>query len=144
MPGALTRGKRITDLKEHFESKLTTGREGDHWSLDSKLNNRGYCVISVGDGQREYAHRVAYRLYVGEIPEGLEIDHLCRVTWCVNPAHLEPVTRRENLLRAHRFCKNGHDQTRPGARYVRPKTGNGMCRVCQADRRKKTYRESGR
>jgi hypothetical protein len=45
------------------------------------------------------AHRHSYRLFVGEIPDGLFIDHLCRVRNCVNPAHLEPVTRKENILR---------------------------------------------
>ena len=45
------------------------------------------------------AHRFAYEEYVGPIPDGLQIDHLCRNKWCVNPEHLEPVTCRENALR---------------------------------------------
>lgn len=45
------------------------------------------------------AHRWAYEHYLGPVPEGLDLDHLCRVRHCVNPLHLEPVTRRENLLR---------------------------------------------
>lgn len=52
-------------------------------------------------GKRQFsAYRVAYELIVGPIPEGLELDHLCRVTECVNPAHLEPVPRDENMRRA--------------------------------------------
>jgi hypothetical protein len=45
------------------------------------------------------AHRFSYELLVGPIPEGLQIDHLCRVPSCVRPSHLEPVTHRENGLR---------------------------------------------
>lgn len=48
-----------------------------------------------------YAHRVAYEALAGPIPDGLDLDHLCRVRLCVNPLHLEPVTRQVNLLRGH-------------------------------------------
>lgn len=63
------------------------------------------------------AHRFAYELLVGPIPKELELDHLCRVRHCVNPSHLEPVTRQINVLRgeappARQFrqthCKRGH------------------------------------
>lgn len=63
-----------------------------------KSTRRGYGQISVGQRVMP-THRAAYREWCGEIPEGLELDHLCRVPTCVNPAHLEPVTHRENVLR---------------------------------------------
>ena len=58
------------------------------------------------------AHRWIYEQLVGPIPDGLELDHLCRVPLCVNPCHLEPVTHRENMRRARlSVCKRGHDLT---------------------------------
>jgi len=92
----------------------------------------GYGWMSVPDGwtgvlgrRQEAAHRVSYRLYKGDIPEGLEIDHLCRVRSCVNPDHLEAVTRRENVLRGvglaainavKTHCKHGHLLSGPNLR----------------------------
>lgn len=65
------------------------------------LNSRGYPCFSVG-GWSQLAHRLAYQDAFGEIPEGLTIDHLCRVKRCVNPDHLEAVTRGENARRTRR------------------------------------------
>ena len=68
-------------------------------------------------GKHFLAHRMIYELLVGPIPDGLEIDHLCRNRGCVNPGHMEPVTHRENLMRgdtvaaanpAKTHCIRGH------------------------------------
>lgn len=70
--------------------------ENGCWLWQGCLNVRGYGQL--GKGSRA-AHRVFYERHVGPIPEGLTIDHLCRVRHCVNPAHMEPVTVAENVRR---------------------------------------------
>lgn len=67
------------------------------WEWVGTITNSGYGSLS--DSGQVLAHRFAYELLVGPIPEGLQIDHLCNVRNCVNPAHLEPVTGLENMRR---------------------------------------------
>lgn len=91
------------------------------------------------NGKTSYAHRMAYELFIGPIPEGLVLDHLCRERGCVNPRHLEPVTYLENCKRApvhvvHRGikteCCHGH-----GPQYVYfSKKGIRSCRRCDVVR----------
>ena len=64
------------------------------WIWRGRIAPNGYGRLGS-----KYAHRVMYELHVGPIPTGLDVDHLCRVRHCVNPRHLEPVTRSENLRR---------------------------------------------
>jgi hypothetical protein len=65
------------------------------------LNWNGYGRVTY-KGRLAGAHRVAYEIFKGPIPDGLQLDHLCRVRNCVNPEHLEPVTPSENTLRGYR------------------------------------------
>lgn len=74
------------------------------WHWTGGLNNCGYGQVGF-NGRTTPAHRAVYELLVGPIPKGLQLDHLCHVRICVNPDHLEPVTKRENMLRAGR--RNG-------------------------------------
>lgn len=105
-------------------------------------DGKGYGVAWYDDKLRK-AHTVAWELINGPVPSGLELDHLCRVTLCVNPAHTEPVTHAENLARgdspsavAHRTgrCVAGrHDLTGENI-YVNP-NGRGIeCRACRNER----------
>jgi hypothetical protein len=88
-------------------------------------------------GRPAKTHRVSYESFRGAVPAGLDLDHLCRVRHCVNPWHLEPVTRRVNLLRganpisiAHLAgtCTRGHAMT-PDNTYQAP-GGQRKCRAC--------------
>ena len=110
------------------------------WLWQGKLTHDGYGRF--GSDSRQYAHRYAYDMVVGQIPEGMELDHLCETPACVNPAHLKVVTHRANLLRGNSFsgvnarklyCKRGHpfDGTNT---YVRP-NGHRNCRTCHREDR---------
>lgn len=83
-------------IPERFEVKVDKASPGGCW-LWTGANNGRYPVFQKGG---RYAHRWSYEHHVGPIPEGYEVDHLCRVTLCVNPAHLEAVTPQENKRRA--------------------------------------------
>lgn len=85
------------------------------------------------------AHKIVYEILVGEVPEGMQLDHLCKIPLCVNPKHLEIVTPRENIMRSNGLaavnakkthCKNGHEFTEDNI-YVPPKRPNRRyCRKC--------------
>jgi len=115
------------------------------WSKVSKTENcwnwTGWLRLGYGQfnvGRRKFAaHRVAYELTVGPIPEGMQLDHLCRNTRCVNPAHLEPVTPVENTHRGTQpaadnarktHCKNGHPLSGDNLQIVF--NGRRRCRIC--------------
>lgn len=96
----------------------------------------GYGYTNV-DRQRTLAHRFAYELLVGPIPDGLHIDHLCRVRLCVNPAHLEAVTQAENNRRAfvankQPTCRHGHLNIPENRCSNGP--GRTMCRLCNREK----------
>lgn len=99
----------------------------------------GYGDFKVG--RRSYlAHRISYEAFIGAIPSGFQLDHLCRNRWCVNPWHLEPVTNRENCLRGRSptiliylsgHCGAGHEMKGENV-YVRPDGGRD-CRACNRE-----------
>jgi len=97
----------------------------------------GYACVRVA-GRLVKAHRYSYELEEGPIPAGLDLDHLCRVRACVQVAHLEPVTRRENVIRGDTFKGDqgtfgcGHARTAANKRATR--RPGGQCRECDRKR----------
>lgn len=69
------------------------------WHWQGRINEQGYGLTSINGKNKVPAHRFIYERHKGVVPNGLELDHLCRVRDCVNPDHLEPVTHLENSRR---------------------------------------------
>lgn len=140
-------------LTERLFSRVgNMGGEGC-WTWEGSFLRGGYGRVGSG-GKTKLAHRVAYELLEGPIPEGLTLDHLCRKRACVRPSHLEPVTNRTNSLRgvgptavnaAKESCGKGHP-------FCAGSTGIGItrgfrfrrCLPCHAEqeRRRKAARRS--
>lgn len=144
------RGPKPIDVRVRIERMSVVDPETGCWVWRGRPTNVGYGQMTVRtqDGMRTIsAHRVSYETFVGPIPDGLVIDHLCRVRLCVNPVHLEPVTMRENTMRspiaigatnaAKTHCPQGHayDEENTVWQIHRNGTTRGrLCRQCQRDR----------
>lgn len=107
------------------------------WIWQRSVSTAGYGHIWDG-GKLLAAHRVAYELVKGLIPEGLTLDHLCRNRRCINPDHLEAVTHRVNVLRGESFaaenankarCPQGHPYNEANT-YLYP-SGARACHICR-------------
>jgi len=112
------------------------------WRWTAGIGTEGYGRWWHGSRRVRLAHRASYELLVGPIDAGLQLDHLCRVRECVNPAHLEPVSPRINLLRSEapaavnarkEACLRGHPFTEANT-YSRQALGTRACRECQRQR----------
>ena len=132
--GAAKFGFDAYDVEDH-------GYDTPCWVYRKRPTERGYAQMRMPDGSQPTAHRAFYEHHIGPIAHGLTIDHLCRNRRCVNPIHLEPVTRGENVLRgetipaanvAKTHCPRGHEYNEANTR-VTPQ-GTRACRTCSRDR----------
>lgn len=110
------------------------------WTWRGNILPHGYARFRDDVGRWSYVHRFSYERFVGPIPDGLTIDHLCRNRACSNPAHLEAVTDRVNVLRGtgpsarnarKTHCDNGHSYDEDS--YMTAK-GWRVCRICRRER----------
>lgn len=118
--------------------------DGDCWLWAGEIGRSGYGYFY--EIKKHVAHRWYYEQTVGPVPDGLELDHLCRVRHCVNPDHLEPVTHAENVRRGmvgdfwrqKTYCRNGHEYSAENT-YWSESTGR-LCRTCQREQKKERRR----
>lgn len=149
---------RITNFRQYILDNVKIVPYGC-WEWQRKLSKEGYGRIGI-NYKVFLAHRVSYTIFKGSIPDGIDIDHLCRNRKCQNPDHLELVTRGENvrrgmawkvsgmLQRAKTHCPHGHPYSEENTIIVKDKKGNyRSCRVCRSIKHRQKYaemRKSGR
>jgi hypothetical protein len=132
-------------MPDRFWQKVDIKEPDECWLWTGALHGKGYGHFRL-DGRIEKAHRVAWVLANGLVPDGLTVDHVaargCTSKACVNPAHLEPVTNRVNTLRGGNacavnarmtHCRRGHEFTVENTRIET--TGSRRCRTCLALRK---------
>lgn len=146
----------IMGLPERFWSKAVIDDRGFStpcliWA--ACRSSAGYAKFNAQGNRVEYGHRLAYEALIGPIPEGLVVDHLCRNRACVNPDHLEPVGRGENVMRGETLtaanhikthCPQGHEYTPENTRVS--KNGHRRCLTCDRarDRARRPSRKASR
>lgn len=136
--------RRFKNVKDSFNWR--TNKTAGCWIWQGVHVGGGYGFLSMninGKPSGKLAHRLSYELHIGEIPEGYEIDHLCKVRDCVRPEHLEAVTRQENInrsnigkaQRAMTECKHGHPFDEENTYWYRGLRG---CKICRRNNLRKS------
>lgn len=136
-------------IMERIFNSIDFSSVNDCWEWNMAQNNKGYGSIRWNH-QTKVAHRAVYELLVGDIPEGLTLDHLCLNKKCVNPNHLEPVANRENNARGNSrsavnarktHCLNGHEYNKLNT-YIN-RSGGRWCKTCRNDYMRSYNRRKG-
>lgn len=131
---------------ERFARKITPPNESGCVLWQAATNRGGYGIFR-GHGRAVLAHRFAWEQANGPVPDGLQLDHLCRVRHCVNPDHLEVVTLLENYRRgnsgkhqaAKTHCPHGHAYDETNTYRL---NGHRHCRSCMNERSRAWYRRN--
>lgn len=144
-------------MKQSITSRIANSikvQDNGCWVWTRRRDRQGYGVMWIyqeGKKYQRFAHRMSYEAHKGLIPANKQIDHLCMNKSCVNPAHLEVVTSKENTQRyfqsidIDRYCRNGHRRTSSNT-YISGKTK--YCKICHryssaAYRKRKEYERAG-
>lgn len=126
-----------------FARSITTDDGCIIWQ--GSINRTGYALIKDENRKTRLGHRAVYEAVIGPIPDGLTLDHLCRVRACINPDHLEPVTVAENTRRAaanKTHCPAGHAYDEDNTYH--PPQGGRMCRECYRKHSREYQRRKAR
>lgn len=128
----------VAASSERFWAKVD--KTGTCWLWTGAVSSSGYGVFAYEGSKTAYSHRITLAWSGVELAGEMVIDHLCRTPLCVNPAHLEQVTPKENIARGLQgalksHCPQGHPWVEEN-QYVRPGTGRKMCLACRSERNK--------
>ncbi len=126
-------------ILERFWEKVYIDKPSSCWKWIAGCTEKGYGHFNIAYKENAKAHKFAFELFFGEVPIGLELDHLCRNRNCINPFHLEIVTHQENMRRGHfvgtglhnrikTHCLKGHPYNIENT-YINP-AGKRNCRIC--------------
>jgi hypothetical protein len=127
-------------LYDRFDAKVSPEPNSGCWLWTAYCDRDGYGQFAPAHNMPVFAHRFSYERHRGKIPDGMQIDHLCRMRCCVNPDHLEIVTYDENTRRGFRktktHCIHGHSLA--DAYIFR---GWRHCRECRRQEKRSAYRK---
>ena len=127
-------------LFERLDKYVTIAEDGC-WHWTGAKTSAGYGHINIGAGKYRMAHALMYERFIGRVPAGCELDHLCRNRGCVNPWHLEPVTHRENVRRGNSAVSSC---THPESEKYRRKSNGRIvyCAACRREQRRETSKKA--